>query len=126
MAVEGSASSELGLGRFLGTRTRVVFPWLPFDPAQGKGPKKTHPGHVPFGPIESRSEAPYVPHEDPADPTAPNAAKQHEVKVSGGGAGFTVSQHAGRVHEGESACSRLVFLVHLDKIGVCLQVILFD
>ncbi|CAJ1370837.1 unnamed protein product [Effrenium voratum] len=45
--------------------------------------------------------APYVPHEDPADPTAPNAAKQHEVKVSGGGAGFTVSQHAGRVHEGD-------------------------
>lgn len=42
---------------------------------------------------------PYIPHEDAPDPTAPNAGKQHDVKVDGGAA-FTISQHAGRVHEG--------------------------
>lgn len=50
----------------------------------------------------SRTEAkPYIPHEDPADPKAANAAKQQEVKVEGG-TGFTVNQHASKVREGDT------------------------
>lgn len=43
---------------------------------------------------------PYIPHEDPPDPVAPNAGKQMEVKVDGG-AGFTINQHAGKAHPGD-------------------------
>lgn len=43
---------------------------------------------------------PYIPHEDPPDPVAPNAGKQTEVKVDGG-AGFTINQHAGKAHPGD-------------------------
>jgi len=43
---------------------------------------------------------PYIPHEDPADPVAPNAGKQTDVKVEGGTA-FTINQHASKVHPGD-------------------------
>lgn len=49
---------------------------------------------------------PYIPHEDPADPVAPNAGKQTDVKVEGGTA-FTINQHASKVHPGTAICMRI-------------------
>eukprot|EP00931_Biecheleriopsis_adriatica_P005709 TRINITY_DN107194_c0_g1_i1.p1 TRINITY_DN107194_c0_g1~~TRINITY_DN107194_c0_g1_i1.p1 ORF type:complete len:1503 (-),score=410.13 TRINITY_DN107194_c0_g1_i1:97-4557(-) len=47
------------------------------------------------------SDPPYVPHEDKPDPVAPPAQQQQEVKVSGGGAVFTVAEQKFDTREGD-------------------------